>query len=151
MLIRNGQTITADAGSTLTIGAATVLVEDVNSGAAEGIVVGGTAKFTGTAIARNNNSNSSDFSQVAVNPNGRLQATNVTFDWDSVSLANGSLLSSGDMTGNVFGLTSPGTVLLSRHRCAVAGPQPELSGRQHNKEPEYRSIRYVDLDRQRQP
>src|SRR6185437_4973855 len=90
VLIRNQQTITVDSGGALTVGAASVAIEDFQSGTVEGIVVNGVMSATGASFTRSNGGlNQNDNSQITVNLGGRLAAINSTFAWDNVSL-NGS-------------------------------------------------------------
>ena len=65
-----------------------------------------TASFTRTSFGNGNGT-----CQLLVNAGGHLSASNTTFDWDQVTLANGSVLNSGDLTSNIFGLTAASTVL----------------------------------------
>jgi hypothetical protein len=90
VLIKNLQTITVDAQGSLTVGAATVAIEDVNYGAAEGITVSGTLTATGTTFNRLNSSNGSDTSQFLVNSGGTLVFSDCSFSWDKLSLNSGS-------------------------------------------------------------
>ncbi len=90
VLIRNEQTITVDALGSLSFGATTVSIEDVNYGATEGIAISGTLTATGTTFNRANNTNGSDTSQILVNTGGNIVANNCTFGWDKVTLNTGS-------------------------------------------------------------
>src|SRR6185437_6018838 len=104
VLIRNQQTITVDSGGALTVGAASVAIEDFQSGTVEGIVVNGVMSATGASFTRSNGGlNQNDNSQILVGSGGKLTASGSTFDWDNVVLANGSVqLNAGDLTGNIF-------------------------------------------------
>src|SRR5262249_59911216 len=55
--------------------------------------------------------NGNNNSQILVNAGGHLTASNSTFDWDNIVLANGVVFNNGDVTGNIFGLTAASTTL----------------------------------------
>jgi len=99
--INNGVTIT-DNGMLNVTGAAGVGIEDNGNGGTEGIAVNGTMNVTGTAFTRTGTDYGGSFIQV--NSNGELIASNSTFAWDQLSLANASILKSTDLSGNIFNL-----------------------------------------------
>jgi hypothetical protein len=103
-LIRDNQVLTVN--GLLDVDAArTFEVEDFNGGQFSGIVVNGTMDVTGTALTRASAGfNGSDWARIVVNPSGRLIASGSTFDWDEIYLDNGSVLNSGDLSGNGFDL-----------------------------------------------
>ena len=83
-----------------------------NDYATYGIAVnsGGTMAVTGSTFTRNGTVGNEN-AAIQVAAGGHLTASGSTFSLDNVSLAAGSVLNSGDMTGNVFNttLTAPVT------------------------------------------
>jgi len=71
---------------------------------ARGITVNGTLSVTGTSLGRNE---SQGHPALVVNPGGHLIAHNSRFGWASMTLANGSVLQSGDLTITPSTLPSP--------------------------------------------
>ncbi len=92
-------TVTIAVGATLTFsnGASLVAVEGVFNSPV--IVVNGTLNATGASFTR---SGTYGNSALQVASGGRLTATNSTFAWSSLVLTTGSILNSGDITGNAF-------------------------------------------------
>jgi hypothetical protein len=74
-----------------------------NSGV-ESIVVNGTMNVTNTNFSQATGPNN-NVSYIQVSPGGHLTASGATFGWQQLILANGSVLSSGDITGNGFDCT----------------------------------------------
>jgi Bacterial Ig-like domain/Calx-beta domain len=95
-------TLTVSAGATLNITNGAVVRADEGSYTTFGIVVNGTMNATGANFTRASINGYSGSSAIQVNAGGRLTATGSTFAWSGLSLANGSLLNSTDITGNIF-------------------------------------------------
>src|SRR5262249_32420413 len=112
VLIRGTQTITIDSGGMLNVGADAVAIEDPNNfSQTEGIVVNGSMTAAGASFTRAGGTNGNNNSQILVNAGGHFLASNCTFDWDNIVLANGVVFNNGDVTGNIFGLTAASTTL----------------------------------------
>ena len=109
--IDNGQTITVDLGGAMTIGAATVAIDNYG-GTTQGITVGGTLTATGASFTTRYGTGVGGNSSLTVPSKGHLIAANTNFAWDSFNLNNGSVLNSGDLTNDTFiqtTVSAPGT------------------------------------------
>src|SRR5205823_3842263 len=81
-------------------GGTVVAVE--TGGATFGFLVNGAMNVTGVSFARAGQNWGSSALQVGAG--GHLTASNSTFAWSGMTLANGSVLNSGDLTTNGFDL-----------------------------------------------
>jgi hypothetical protein len=127
--------LTVNAGATLSIGpGTTVAFLDSTATGAQALTVNGTLNLTGVAfgvletyaghsetiavngtltistssfsiLAGSWGEPNSNTSSIQINAGGHLTSTGSTFAWDYLSLANGSVLASGDITGNGFDTT----------------------------------------------
>src|SRR4051794_34255416 len=85
-LIRTGQTIAVDAGAAMTVGAASVVIDNYNGGS-YGLYVGGTLTATGTSFTTLYGIGAYGAGSAIVVPSGgHLTATGTTFAWDTFSL-----------------------------------------------------------------
>ena len=98
MTLTDNGTLTFASGDTVTFN-----VSGYDNGTSQ-IVVGngGLMSASGTTF---NNAGGTSTTQIVVNSGGELQASNSTFAISQVSLADGSILNSGDLTNNVFNTT----------------------------------------------
>ena len=99
VLLDDNQSLAVDTGGALTIGAATVVQEESNKLATEGIVVNGKMTTTGTQFQI---AGGGDTARIEVKPGGRLIATGTTFAWDNVILDSGYVLNPSDLSGDTF-------------------------------------------------
>jgi len=95
-------TFTVQAGATLNVNGAAMFAAET-SYTTFGIVVNGTMNVTNGANFTHSSTYGSSALQVGAG--GHLTASNSTFAWDQLSLANGSILNSGDLTANGFDQT----------------------------------------------
>ena len=105
VLIRDEQVVTINSGGTLNIGnGAAVSIEDFSNGNIfEGIVVNGSMTATAASFLRSANDNFGETSGIQVGAGtDNFKASGCTFNWDLLSLAAGSVLSTGDVTTNTF-------------------------------------------------
>ena len=117
MLINSLQTIAVDAGATMTVGAATVSLNNYygnNGGNTYGITVAGTLTATGTQFT-SVYPNNGTISGLTALSGGRIIANSSTsstlFAWDTFNLNNNSVLFAGDLSNDTFQTTvyAPGT------------------------------------------
>ncbi|HEX3151269.1 MAG TPA: Ig-like domain-containing protein [Gemmataceae bacterium] len=99
---KNTANFTVAAGGTLNITSGAVVIAAEGSGTTFGIVVNGNLNINGATFSRQSINGYSGSSAIQVSAGGHLIATNNTFGWSSLSLANGSILGSTDITGNFF-------------------------------------------------
>jgi uncharacterized membrane protein YgdD (TMEM256/DUF423 family) len=90
---------TVPAGATLNVTAGTVMAAVETNSTPFGITVNGTMTVSGASFSHSGPYNSS---AIQVGAGGHLLAGNSTFAWSGLSLANGAILNSGDVTGNAF-------------------------------------------------
>ena len=64
-----------------------------------------TEKMTSTGTSFSIIAGHGDNARIQVNTGGHLVATNSTFAWNNLGLADGSVLNSGDLAGNTFNQT----------------------------------------------
>src|SRR5262249_19043118 len=103
VFINTGVTIT-DSGTLNVTSAASVVAQDTQNRVPEGFAVtsGGVLSATGTSFTR---TGSGVVSTISVAAGGHMTASNCTFAFSNVTLANGSVLNSGEITGNGFDTT----------------------------------------------
>ncbi len=101
VLIGNGATISVDAGATMTVAAASVVYQDTNNNVAGGISVSGTLAATSTSFTSGGGGVTAS---LVVNSGGHLTATGSNFAWQVFTLAAGSVLNQGDLTGDSFNM-----------------------------------------------
>jgi Bacterial Ig-like domain/Calx-beta domain len=102
LTIKQGNTLTVPAGATLNVNNGAILVAPETGNGAFGISVGGTMNVTGATFSHTGSWNSSS---LQVSAGGHLTATGSTFDWSLLSLANNTVLNSGDISSNTFNQT----------------------------------------------
>ncbi len=113
VLINTSQTIAVDAGAAMTVGAASVVLDNYNGGS-YGINVAGTLTTTGTSFTTYRGNNYAAGDGITALTGGRIianSATGTLFNWDSFNLNNGSILNPGDLVNDTFQTTvyAPGT------------------------------------------
>ena len=96
------QSITVDLGGQLTVGAASVVQQEYQANGTQGIVVNGSMTATDTSFSI---AGVGDNARIQVNSGGHLVATNSTFKWNNLGFSSGSVLKSGDLSGNTFNQT----------------------------------------------
>jgi uncharacterized membrane protein YgdD (TMEM256/DUF423 family) len=93
---------TVSAGATLNITSGTKLLAAETSNPNFGLTVNGTLNTTGATFTHSSTWGSS---LLQVGAGGHLIASGNTFAWSGLSLANGTILNNGDITGNAFDQT----------------------------------------------
>ena len=91
---------TVQAGATLNVTNPPVVGDDF--GESPAIVVDGTMNATGTSFTHTN-TNPGD-AAITISAGGHLMASGCDFNWAGMTLAVGSTLNAGDLTGNAFDL-----------------------------------------------
>ena len=106
VMIATDETITVDSGASMTVGAATIEINNYDGGT-YGLNVAGSLTLTGTSFTTYYTVGSQgDGDSVTIESGGQVIATGSTFSWDSFSLENGSILSAGNLSGDIFGDTT---------------------------------------------
>ncbi len=107
VFINTSQTIAVDAGAAMTVGAASVVVDNYNGGS-YGISVGGTLTATGTSFTTYRGlGQAGDGDGITALSGGHVTATGVTFKWDDLMLLAGSNDTlHGDILSGVFTINS---------------------------------------------
>ena len=103
------QTIAVDAGAAMTVGAASVVVD--NPGGSTRDHRRGDPEVTGTSFTTDYH-RCDGSSGITVLTGGHLTASNTNFAWDTFNLNNGSVLNPGDLANDTFNQTTvyaPGT------------------------------------------
>ncbi|MGA7502424.1 MAG: hypothetical protein WBX00_37485, partial [Isosphaeraceae bacterium] len=111
VFINTSQTIAVDAGAAMTVGAASVVVDNYNGGS-YGISVGGTLTATGTSFTTYRGlGQAGDGDGITALSGGHVTATGTHFNWDSFNPNNRSMLNPGDLSNDTFQTTvyAPGT------------------------------------------
>ena len=113
------------------------------------ILVNGTLSASGSSFYTSGGSYES-FTLLQVDSGGELMATSSTFSINELSLVNGSIMNTGDLTNDIFNLP----IYVPFQDVRPAGQQPELPGRQHHRRepwPAGRPCRWSRLARCRRP